>query len=176
MSKDVETIQFKNDDGDYVYAKSHVDAIDGIDTIQDDIIALRNETFKVTDDIKKNVVSGTGWNDYDVRGDLDKNKMYGSSGFDCGIKQTVASSTQTAMSIKSIRVNIRGFGRDEQIAQIPSGFAKETQVFWARGGNGYQPIMVQVQADGKIIPRLMVEDVNNPPASNWIYAQFTWIE
>ena len=176
MIKDIDVIQFRNSDGEYVYTKSHVDAVDGIEKIQDDIINLRNETVNVTEDIKKNVVSGTGWKDYEVRGDLKKNIMYGASGFKCGIKQTVASSTQTAMSIKTIRVNIRGFGHDEQIAQIPSGFAKETQVFWARGGNGYQPIMVQVQADGKIIPRIMVEDVNNKPASNWIYAQFTWIE
>lgn len=174
--EDVDVIQFRNSDGEYVYTKTHVDAIDGIDKIQDDIIDLRNETVRVTEDIKKQVVSGTGWIDYQVDPSLDKNTLYGSSGFKCGIKQTVASSTQEAMSIKSIRVNIRGFKHDTQIAQIPKGFAKENQVFWARGGNGYQPIMVQVQADGKIIPRIMVDDIDKAASANWIYAQFTWIE
>ena len=31
MSKDVDTIQFRNDNGDYVYAKTHFDAIDGME-------------------------------------------------------------------------------------------------------------------------------------------------
>lgn len=176
MSKDIDAIQFRNEDGDYVYAKSHVDAIDGIDKIQDDIIALRNETLNVTENIKKNVVSGTGWKDYEVSGDLQKNIVYGGSGFKCGVKQTVASSTQAAMNIKTIRVNIRGFSHEQQIAQLPSGFMETTQVFWARGGNGYQPIMVEVTSDGKVTPRIMVEDVNKPSSGNWIYAQFTWIE
>lgn len=178
MSEGIDIIKLRDETNTPVYAQAHVESVDGIDRIENEIIRVDNKYSKAINDMQNAAITNTGWLDYQVRGDLDKNKMYSGSGFKCGIKQQIvnASKKKDQLVMKSLRVNIRGFEHDTQIAQIPKGFSEYTQVFWARGGNGYQPIMVQVQQDGKIIPRIMVEDINNSANSNWIYAQFTWFE
>ena len=179
MSKrnEVDIIQFRNEDGDYVYTKSHVDGLDGFEKYYQEQL----DTADSLASFQANHIQDSGWMDYDVLPTSDKNAMYSSSGFKCGIRQIHyvygnAATGQRYVTQKMIKVNIRKFKHNEQIAQLPSGFMKNTQVFWARGGNGYQPIMVQVMNDGKIIPRLMVQDVNNADNDNWIYAQFEWTE
>ena len=179
MSKrnEIDIIQFRNEDGDYVYTKSHVDGLDGFEKYYQDLLTVTDGLAS----FQANHIQDTGWMDYDVLPTSDKNAMYASSGFKCGIRQIHyvygnAATGQRYVTQKMIRVNIRKFKHNEQIAQLPSGFMKNTQVFWARGANGYQPIMVQVMNDGKIIPRLMVQDVNNADKDNWIYAQFEWTE
>ena len=172
MSKDVDVIQFRNSDGEYVYTKTHLDAIDGMEEYTEGL----TEVAQILGDF----IFDTGWKDYDTHIDVKKNGLYTGEGFHCGIREIIlnpsifGNGNQTRL--KMIRVNLRNFVHEQQIAQLPAGFMKNTQIFWARGGNGYQPIMVEVSKNGKIIPRIMVEDINKKPASNWIYAQFTWIE
>lgn len=176
MSKNIE-IKMASDNGEQFYTRAHVDGLDGFEEYYQDLLTVADNLASFQADH----IQDTGWMDYDVLPTSDKNAMYSSSGFKCGIRQIHyvygnAATGQRYVTQKMIKVNIRKFKHDEQIAQLPSGFMKNTQVFWARGGNGYQPIMVQVMNDGKIIPRLMVQDVNNADNNNWIYAQFEWTE
>ena len=176
MSKNIE-IKMASDNGEQFYTRAHVDGLDGFEEYYQDLLTVADNLASFQADH----IQDTGWMDYDVLPTSDKNAMYVSSGFKCGIRQIHyvygnAATGQRYVTQKMIKVNIRNFKHNEQIAQLPSGFMKNTQVFWARGGNGYQPIMVQVLNDGKIIPRLMVEDVNNADNNNWIYAQFEWTE
>ena len=163
--------------GEPYFAGSHVNAIQGME----EVISNQKEIKDILSSFQADHIQDTGWIDYDVLPTSDKNAMYASSGFKCGIRQIHyvygnAATGQRYVTQKMIKVNIRKFKHNEQIAQLPSGFMKNTQVFWARGGNGYQPIMVQAMSDGKIIPRIMVQDVNNADNNNWIYAQFEWTE
>lgn len=172
MSKNIDAIQFRNEDGDYVYAKTHLDAIDGMEEYTEGLTQVAQ--------LLGDYISDSGWQMYDVHEDVTVNSLYSNGGFHCGIREVVlnqyAFGNAVQPRLKMIRVNIRNFSHTQQIAKLPSGFMETTQVFWARGGNGYQPIMVEVSSDGKVIPRFMDEDVNKPSISNWIYAQFTWIE
>ena len=166
-----------SDNGEQFYTRAHVDGLDGFEEYYQDLLTVADNLASFQADH----IQDTGWMDYDVLPTSDKNAMYAGSGFKCGIRQIHyvygnAATGQRYVTQKMIKVNIGKFKHNEQIAQLPAGFMKNTQVFWARGGNGYQPIMVQVMNDGKIIPRLMVEDVNNADNNNWIYAQFEWTE
>ena len=166
-----------SDNGEQFYTRAHVDGLDGFEEYYQEQLDTANSLASFQADH----IQDTGWMDYDVLPTSDKNAMYSGIGFECGVRQIHyvygnAKTGQRYVTQKMIRVNIRKFKHSEQIAQLPAGFMKNTQVFWARGRNGYQPIMVQVMNDGKIIPRLMVEDVNNADNNNWIYAQFEWTE
>ena len=171
----MEVKQLEDDEGNDFYPKTHYKAVEGIERYDDGIIGLTNDLIHLAD----TMIYDTGWVDYQVLPSADKNVMYAGTGFKCGIREIThyyGAETVKSYSRKMIKVNIRKFKHNEQIAQLPTGFMKNTQVFWARGGNGYQPIMVQVLNDGKIIPRLMTQDVNNADNNNWIYAQFEWTE
>ena len=176
MSDEIEIKMAMDKNGNQFYTKSHIDAIDGFENYYNDLIDVGNSLS----DFQENYVSDTGWRTYDVHPALKKDILYAGSGFKCGIRQIVQyhgnKSPLKMVDRKMIRFNIRGFEHDTQIAQLPRGFMKNTQVFWARGGNGYKPIMVQVLNDGKVIPRLMTDDVNKAPSNNWIYGQFEWTE
>ena len=176
MSKNIE-IKMASDNGEQFYTRAHVDGLDGFEEYYQNLLTVADNLASFQADH----IQDTGWMDYDVLPTSDKNAMYAGSGFKCGIRQIHyvygnAATGQRYVTQKMIKVNIRNFKHDEQIAQLPTGFMKNTQVFWARGGNGYQPIMIQVMSDGKIVPRLMVQDVNNADNNNWIYAQFEWTE
>lgn len=172
MSKDVDVIQFRNSDGEYVYTKTHLDAIDGIEEYTEGLTQVAQ--------ILGDFIFDTGWREYDVHQDVTINSLYSGNGFNCGIREIIlnpnAFGNEKQTRIKMIRVNIRNFVHEQQIAQLPIGFMTNTQIFWARGGNGYQPIMVEVRGDGKVNIRLMREDQPKSSDRNWIYAQFTWIE
>lgn len=176
-NKEVDIIQFRNEDGEYVYTKAHVEGLDGFEKYYQEQL----DTADNLASFQADHIQDTGWQDYQVIPSADKNVMYSGSGFKCGIRQIHyvygnAKTGQKYVTKKMIKVNIRNFKHNEQLAQLPSGFMKNTQIFWARGGNGYKPIMVQAMSDGAIIPRLMTEDVSKADSSNWIYAQFEWTE
>ena len=75
-----------------------------------------------------------------------------------------------------IRVNIRNFSNGEQIAQLPTGFMKYTQVFYSRSGSGRQPIMVEIRGNGALNVYIDSSNQSGSSNSNWIYAQFEWTE
>ena len=63
MSKDVDTIQFRNDNGDYVYAKTHFDAIDGMEEYTEGLTQVAQ--------ILGDFIFDTGWQEYDTHIDVE---------------------------------------------------------------------------------------------------------
>lgn len=172
MSKDVDVIQFRNSDGEYVYTKTHLDAIDGMEEYTEGLTQVAQ--------ILGDFIFDTGWKEYDTHIDVKKNSLYASDGFHCGIREIVlnpsifGNGNQTRL--KMIRVNLRDFVDGQQIAQLPTGFMSKTQVFYSRSGSGKQPIMVEIRSNGKLNVYIDKTDQSGTSFSNWIYAQFTWIE
>ena len=172
MSKDVDVIQFRNSDGEYVYTKTHLDAIDGMEKYTEGLIQVAQ--------ILGDFIFDTGWKDYDTHIDVVKNNLYASDGFQCGIREIVLNPSmfgnENQTRLKMIRVNLRDFVNGQQIAQLPTGFMSTTQTFYSRAGSGKQPIMVELLGDGKVNIYIDKADQSGKSSSNWIYAQFTWIE
>ena len=172
MSKDVDVIQFRNSDGEYVYTKTHLDAIDGMEEYTEGLTQVAQ--------ILGDFIFDTGWKDYDTHIDVVKNNLYAGDGFHCGIREIIlnpsvfGNGNQTRL--KMIRVNLRDFVNGQQIAQLPTGFMSNTQVFYSRSGSGKQPIMVELLGDGKVNIYIDKADRSGTSFSNWIYAQFTRIE
>ena len=172
MSKDVDVIQFRNSDGEYVYTKTHLDAIDGMEEYTEGLTQVAQ--------ILGDFIFDTGWQEYDTHIDVVKNNVYASDGFRCGIREVILNPSmfgnENQTRIKMIRVNLRDFVNGQQIAQLPTGFMSTTQTFYSRAGSGKQPIMVELRGDGKVNIYIDKADQSGTSSSNWIYAQFTWIE
>ena len=172
MSKDVDVIQFRNSDGEYVYTKTHLDAIDGMEEYTEGLTQVAQ--------ILGDFIFDTGWKEYDTHIDVVKNNVYANDGFRCGIREVIlnpsAFGNENQTRIKMIRVNLRDFVNGQQIAQLPTGFMSNTQVFYSRSGSGKQPIMVELLGDGKVNIYIDKADQSGTSFSNWIYAQFTWVE
>lgn len=172
MSKNIDAIQFRNEDGDYVYAKTHLDAIDGMEEYTEGLTQVAQ--------LLGDYIFDTGWKEYDTHIDVVKNNLYAGDGFHCGIREIIlnpsvfGNGNQTRL--KMIRVNLRDFVNGQQIAQLPTGFMINTQVFYSRSGSGKKPIMVELLGDGKVNIYIDKADQSGTSFSNWIYAQFTWIE
>lgn len=167
MNEEIEIKMLEDEDGEF-YTKTHVNAVDGMDGL-----------LQLTD-VLGEYINDSQWKTYNVVDTVEKDAMFGSSGFPCGTREIEIGSSEfgnkNVLVMKTIRVNIRNFNHEQIVAQLPSDFMKNTQVFWARGGDNHQPIMVQLNKNGEIIPRLSENDKNKTSDSNWIYAQFTWTE
>lgn len=172
MSKDVDVIQFRNSDGEYVYTKTHLDAIDGMEAYTEGLTQVAQ--------ILGDFIFDTGWKEYDVHRDVKTDVIYSDDGFKCGIREIIlnpnAFGNGNQTRLKMIRVNFRDFVNGQQIAQLPTGFMINTQVFYSRSGSGKQPIMVELLGDGKVNIYIDKADGSGTSFSNWIYAQFIWIE
>lgn len=64
MSKDVDVIQFRNSDGEYVYTKTHLDAIDGMEEYTEGLTQVAQ--------ILGDFIFDTGWKEYDTHIDVVK--------------------------------------------------------------------------------------------------------
>ena len=168
----MEIKQFQDEDGYPFYAKTHMDGIDGMEEYTEGLTQVAQ--------ILGDFIFDTGWKDYDTHIDVVKNNLYAGDGFHCGIREIIlnpsvfGNGNQTRL--KMIRVNLRDFVNGQQIAQLPTGFMSNTQVFYSRSGSGKQPIMVELLGDGKVNIYIDKADQSGKSSSNWIYAQFTWIE
>ena len=171
MSNEIEIKMLEDESGEF-YTKTHLDAIDGMEEYTESLTQLAH--------LLGDYITDSKWKSYDTDERLEINKMYSSNGFNCGIRKVILGysgyGNGNQLNLKTIRVNIKGFKHNQKVAQLPTGFMKQTQVFWARGGDNHQPIMVEVNKNGDIIIKLMKEDQNKTPDNNWIYSQFTWIE
>lgn len=168
----MEIKQFQDEDGYPFYAKTHMDGIDGMEEYTEGLTQVAQ--------ILGDFIFDTGWQEYDTHIDVEKNSLYASDGFRCGIREVIlnpsifGNGNQTRL--KMIRVNLRDFVNGQQIAQLPTGFMSNTQVFYSRSGSGKQPIMVELRGDGKVNIYIDKADQSGKSSSNWIYAQFTWVE
>ncbi|WP_336832998.1 hypothetical protein [Staphylococcus pseudoxylosus] len=174
MSKDIDAIQFRNDDGEYVYAKSHLDAIDGMEEYTEGL------TWSIQ--FMGDYIFDTGWKPYDhnAGNGVEINTNYKSDGFECGIREIILNPTafgngnQTRM--KMIRVNVRNFVNNMQIFQLPSGFVAHRTRFQIAGDINKLPYTLIIEPSGKTMVYVHNNDSNTPSTSNWIYGQYTWIE
>lgn len=170
----VEIKQFQDEEGQPFYAKTHMDAIDGFEEYTEGLTQL---SYLLGD-----YITDSGWipYDYDKPNGVTIDGLYSSDGFKCGIREIVFNPYKfgngNQISIKMIRVNMRNMLNTQQVALLPSGFMKNTQVFYSRSGSGKQPIMVEVRGDGRVFVYIDKADQDGAPSSNWIYAQHTWIE
>lgn len=170
----MEIKQLQDEEGEPFYTKTHMDAIDGFEDYTEGLAQL---SYLLGD-----YISDSGWMsyDYDKGNGVTINGLYASDGFSCGIREIVFNPYKfgngNQISIKMIRVNIRNMLNTQQVALLPSGFMKNTQVFYSRSGSGKQPIMVEVRSDGAVNVYIDKADQDGAPNSNWIYAQHTWIE
>ena len=172
MSKNIDAIQFRNEDGDYVYAKTHLDAIDGMEEYTEGLTQVAQ--------LLGDYIFDTGWKEYDTHIDVEKNSLYASDGFRCGIREVIlnpsifGNGNQTRL--KMIRVNLRGFVDGQQIAQLPTGFIGKAQRFQMSGNGNRKPYIIEVLSDGKVVAFVHRDESNNSSNSNWIYGQYTWVE
>lgn len=168
----MEIKQFQDEDGYPFYAKTHMDGIDGMEEYTEGLTQVAQ--------ILGDFIFDTGWQEYDTHIDVVKNNVYASDGFRCGIREVILNPSMfgngNQTRIKMIRVNLRDFVNGQQIAQLPTGFMSNTQVFYSRSGSGKQPIMVELRGDGKVNIYIDKADQSGKSSSNWIYAQFTWVE
>ena len=168
----MEIKQFQDEDGYPFYAKTHMDGIDGMEEYTEGLTQVAQ--------ILGDFIFDTGWQEYDTHIDVVKNNVYASDGFRCGIREVILNPSMfgngNQTRLKMIRVNLRDFVNGQQIAQLPTGFMSNTQVFYSRSGSGKQPIMVELRGDGKVNIYIDKADQSGKSSSNWIYAQFTWVE
>ena len=168
----MEIKQFQDEDGYPFYAKTHMDGIDGMEEYTEGLTQVAQ--------ILGDFIFDTGWQEYDTHIDVVKNNVYASDGFRCGIREVILNQSmfgnENQTRLKMIRVNLRDFVNGQQIAQLPTGFMSTTQTFYSRAGSGKQPIMVELRGDGKVNIYIDKADQSGKSSSNWIYAQFTWVE
>lgn len=170
----MEIKQFQDENGNPFYAKTHMDGIDGFEEYTEGLTQIA----KILGDF----IFDTGWRGYDYGSGngVEANKLYASDGFECGIRELVLNQygfgNKVQPRIKMIRVNLRNFTNGQQIAQLPIGFMSNTQTFYSRSGSGKQPIMIEIRKNGAVNVYIDKADQSGKPNSNWIYAQFTWVE
>lgn len=173
MSKDVDAIQFRNDEGEYVYAKSHLDAIDGMEEYTESL------TWSIQ--FMGDYILDSGWIpfDYNAGTGVKVNTRY-KDGFQCAIRDTTFNPLKFGNGnyqvIKMIRINAENFSSGMQLFQLPIGFVSKP-VRFQMSGNGHRlPYTLEILTDGKVMVFVHPSEQSYSDASNWIYGQYTWIE
>ena len=166
-----------SDNGEQFYTRAHVDGLDGFEEYYQEQLNIADALASFQADH----IQDSGWIDYDVLPTSNKNAMYASSGFKCGIRQIHyvygnAATGQRYVTQKMIRVNIRNFANGQQVAQLPSGFVKEVQRLQMSGNGNRLPYTLEMLPDGKVTVFVHTSEQSNSASSNWIYAQFEWTE
>lgn len=174
MSKDVDAIQFRNDEGEYVYAKTHLDAIDGIDNY------LEALTWSIQ--FMGDYIEDSGWVpfDYNAGTGVKVNTRYTGTGFECAIRDTTFNPVKFGNGnyqiTKMIRINAENFSSGMQLFQLPIGFVTKPVRFQMSGSGHRLPYTLEILADGKVMVFVHPSEQDKPDSSNWIYGQYTWIE
>ena len=177
-----EPTEFKyplDENGEPYFAGSHVNAIQGME----EVISNQKEIKDILSSFQEKHIQDTGWLDYQVEAG-GKNNMYtasGDNGFKCGIRQIYYvygndKTGQRYVTQKMIRMNLEDFAHGDQVAQIPSGFTSNMQVFTTRSGSVRLPIMIRVYPNGKIFAYVDSVDQSSSNVGNRIYGQFEWTE
>lgn len=174
MSKDIDAIQFRNEDGDYVYAKTHLDAIDGMEGYTEGLTQITQ--------LLGDYISDSGWKEYDYNAgnEVRINEVYKNDGFQCGIREIRFNPTKFGnknfITIKLFRINVRNFSNSLQLFQLPTGFIKESIRFSMIGDGNLHPYILEANTRGEVKVYISPEDRDKSNNSHWIYGQYTWIE
>ena len=155
--------------GEPYFAGSHVNAIQGMEDIKDDI-NKNTELIKNIESVVNSLIGDTGWKDYDVLPKAKKNEGV-SDGFTCGIREIRIGK----VIIKSIRVNLGKVTNNEQVAQLPSGFIKKTQTFISRSNSSDNGVQFSLRNDGSVWGYINKAD-RELSSDRWVYYEHTWID
>src|SRR5699024_2704920 len=107
----------KDNDGDTYFPITHIDAVQGMETVETNIEDLMN--------FKETVIGDSGWVDFQFIPEVDKNTRSREGDFKCGLKEVRFGDIR----IKSIRLNIGNIPHNKQIAYIPTGFITKNNFF-----------------------------------------------
>ena len=186
--------------GDPYFAGSHVDAIEGMESIKKDIesveegvesvnvkadraernIKIVDENNKNLEDAFKDFIGVTNWTSYanNVAPGVKTNTMYASDGLKCELTEVrigVAGLTPV-VRYKTITYHLRNFKLGEQVAQLPSGFVNKDQAFPAFGHGNMGAYKIEVTKSGAMTIWAGLNDRNLDTDRYWVYGQHTWIE
>lgn len=174
MSKDVDVVQLRDENGEFVYAKTHLDAIDGMEEYTEGLTQVWQ--------FVGNYIFDTGWiaYDYNAGSELKINTRYSGTGFQCGIRETTLNSgafgNGSIHSTKMIRINAENFVSGMQLFQLPTGFVNKAVRFQMSGSGHRLPYTLEILPDGKVMVFVHPSEQDNSAATNWIYGQYTWME
>ena len=179
--------------GEPYFAGSHVNAIQGMESIKEDIenvnikadraernIKIVDENNHNLEDSFKDFIGVTNWTSYanNVAPGVQTNTAYSSDGFKCEVKEVRIGVTGLTPIVryKSITYNLRNFKLGEQVAQLPVGFMTKSHSFPAYGNGNMGAYRVEVTKSGAMTIFGGLNDKNLDTSSYWVYGQYTWIE
>ena len=179
--------------GEPYFAGSHVNAIQGMESIKEDIenvnikadraernIKIIDESNHNLEDAFKDFIGVTNWTSYanNVAPGVQTNTAYSSDGFKCEIKEVRIGVTGLTPIVryKTITYNLRNFKLGEQVAQLPVGFMTKSHSFPAFGNGNMGAYRVEVTKSGAMTIFGGLNDKSLPTDSYWVYGQYTWIE
>ena len=179
--------------GEPYFAGSHVNAIQGMESIKEDIenvnikadraeknIKIVDENNHNLEDSFKDFIGVTNWTSYanNVAPGVQTNTAYSSDGFKCEVKEVRIGVTGLTPIVryKTITYNLRNFKLGEQVAQLPVGFMTKSHSFPAYGNGNMGAYRVEVTKSGAMTIFGGLNDKNLDTSSYWVYGQYTWIE
>ena len=179
--------------GEPYFAGSHVNAIQGMESIKEDIenvnikadraeknIKIVDENNHNLEDSFKDFIDITNWTSYanNVAPGVQTNTAYSSDGFKCEVKEVRIGVTGLTPIVryKTITYNLRNFKLGEQVAQLPVGFMAKAHSFPAYGNGNMGAYKVEVTKSGAMTIFGGLNDKNLDTSSYWVYGQYTWIE
>ena len=179
--------------GEPYFAGSHVNAIQGMESIKEDIenvnikadraernIKIIDESNHNLEDSFKDFIGVTNWTSYanNVAPGVQTNTAYSSDGFKCEVKEVRIGVTGLTPIVryKTITYNLRNFKLGEQVAQLPNGFMNKSHIFPAFGNGNMGAYRIEVTKSGAMTIHGGLNDKNLPISSYWVYGQYTWIE
>ena len=179
--------------GEPYFAGSHVNAIQGMESIKEDIenvnikadraernIKIVDENNHNLEDSFKDFIGVTNWTSYanNVAPGVQTNTAYSSDGFKCEVKEVRIGVTGLTPIVryKTITYNLRNFKLGEQVAQLPVGFMTKPHSFPAYGNGNMGAYRIEVTQSGAMTIFGGLNDKNLDASSYWVYGQYTWIE
>lgn len=180
--------------GEPYFAGSHVNAIQGMESIKEDIenvnikadraernIKIVDENNHNLEDSFKDFIGVTNWTSYanNVAPGVQTDFMYASSdGLKCEVKEVRIGVTGLTPIVryKTIAYNLRDFKLGEQVAQLPVGFMTKAHIFPAFGNGNMGAYRIEVTKSGAMTIHGGLNDKKLSTSSYWVYGQYTWIE
>lgn len=179
--------------GEPYFAGSHVNAIQGMESIKEDIenvnikadraernIKIVDENNHNLEDSFKDFIGVTNWTSYanNVAPGVQTNTAYSSDGFKCEVKEVRIGviGLTPIVRYKTITYNLRNFKLGEQVAQLPVGFMTKAHSFPAYGNGNMGAYRIEVTKSGAMTIFGGLNDKNLNTSSYWVYGQYTWIE
>lgn len=193
MSKPTEFKYPLDENGEPYFAGSHVNAIEGMESIKEDIenvnvkadraernIKIVDENNHNLEDSFKDFIGVTNWTSYanNVAPGVQTNTAYSSDGYKCEIKEVRIGviGLTPIVRYKTITYNLRNFKLGEQVAQLPGGFMNKSHAFPAFGNGNMGAYRIEVTKSGAMTIHGGLNDKNLSTSSYWVYGQYTWIE